>query len=874
VETPARSDSRRIWRPWMFATLAYLLVTIIVTYPVSWQLNTDIAGERTGDSLEFVWSTWWWKHALLDLHQNPIDISVINYPQGMQFPLLPAMSQAFILALPLTALTSPVFAYNIIFLLSFVLSGLTGYILCTELSGDSLAGFVGGLIWTFFPNKMGHALAGHLFFTLVFMFPLVAWSLLCLLKKPTTRNAIVTGLVVGLSATLHPIYLPYFIGIFVAVFVGHGVLTEGRAFWGQGRARALAVAAGVAGLIVGALLAPALLDAIQGNLRFLAVRGATGFAFDLLAYIVPAPNNPLVLRSPLAGLSRRVVLSEYESIAYLGWLPLILSIAGARARWAESRPWVILAAVAGILALGPLLKIGGGLVHAPVEDGWYPIVMPYAFIGSLPFFQWSRTPGRLDILVMMSLAVLSAFGFKLVSRRFALPTRCRIALLIAVSAFITAEYLVKFPFPTIPADAPQPLVTLRTDTSEQAVIDLPVPDNSANLRSLYWQTYHQHPLVGGRVYRDVPGGQTIHSFVSHLLLSTESADIVPIPTNDQRHAVLTSMGVGWVLYDALADEESAAHTILNSRLGSSVGATDELALFTVPPADLHSDDVVWALGDGWNSVQDWGGQVGRWFCGQGYVYLYSGGERTERLAFTSIPGQTLRRLTVRVNGTQVGRFSVGDWTEYHTEPVQLIEGLNVVDFIDERGAQEYVGDPRCAGGSPVSGPYPYYLPCDSADVTPRELSLVVSNLHLIPETEMLPIEPLDMQFGDSIELLGFTAPTQVKPGEGLTLHLVWRALGRIPEDLVIFTHLIDSEGTLAAQDDAWPVGGMYPTSHWKAGEVVAYNVTIRVPADAAPGTYRLQVGIYRWPSIERLPVSGTAQTQDSTVQLGDVEIER
>jgi len=856
----------------MLAILAYLLVTIIITYPVSWQLNTHIAGESTGDSLEFVWSMWWWKHAIFDLHQNPIDISVINHPRGIQFPLLPVMSQAFVPALPLTTITSPVFAYNIIFLLSFVLSGLAGYALCTELSGDSLAGFIGGLIWAFFPNKMGHALAGHLFFTLTFTFPLAAWSFLRLLKQPTTRNAVVTGLMLALSATLHPIYLAYFIAIFVAVFVGHGVWTEGRAFWGRGRARTLAIAAGVMSLVVGPLLAPALSQALEGNLNFLAARGATGFAFDGLAYLLPAPNNPLILKSPLADLARRVTLSEYESIAYLGWLPLILSIVGARARWAENRVWVMLAAIAGILALGPLLKIGGSLVHAPVEDGWYPIVMPYVLIGRLPFFQWSRTPGRLAVLVMLSLAVLSAFGFNLISRRVLSRTKGRLCLLIAVSLFITAEYLVKFPFPTIPANIPEPLLALRADTSELAVVDLPVPDNNANLRSLYWQTLHQHPLVGGRVYRDIPGGQTTHDFLSHLLLSTENADIVPLPTDEQRHAVLTSMRVGWVLYDALADYESAACTTLGTRLGNSVGATNELTLFTVPPADLRSDDMVWTLGNGWYSAQDWGDQLGRWFDGQGRVYIFSESERTGRLAFTAIPGQALRRLTIRVNGAPVGHFVVGDWMEYHTEPVQFKQGINVVNLVDEEGAQQYVGDPRCAGGSPVSGPYPARLQCDSADRTSRELSLVISNLRLTSETENLPLTPVGAQFGDSVELVGFTAPAQVEPGESLTLHLVWRTLVRPPEDFIIFTHLLDPDGTLVAQDDTWPVGGLYPTSRWETGEVVAYNVTIRLPADAAPGVYRLQLGIYCWPSIERLPVSGTAQVKDNAVQIGKVEI--
>lgn len=871
--TFARSLSRRLRQPWLYATLAYLVITIAITYPVIGQLNTHIAGEVDGDSLEFVWSMWWWKYAIFDLHQNPIDISVINHPQGIQFPLLPVMSQPFVLALPLTALTSPVFAYNVIFLLSFVLSGLAGYILCAELTESPWAGFVGGLIWAFFPNKMGHALAGHLFFTLVFMFPLVAWSFLRLLKAPTVRNGVVTGLMLALSATLHPTYLAYFIFIFVIVFVGHGLWVERGAFWRQGRLRALVVAAGVMGVIVGILLAPALLQSLKGNLNFLAERGATGFAFDVLAYLLPAPNNPLVLKTPLAGLAQKVVLSEYESIAYIGWLPLALAIVGMRKQWAQSRVWVVLAVTAGVLALGPLLKIGGGLVKAPVEDGWYPIVMPYTLIGQLPFFQWGRTPGRLDILVMLAVAVLAALGFNEISRRSKWGTQSRFLLLIGVSLFITVEYLIKFPFPTIAAGAPAPLLAVRAGAADLAVIDLPVPDNYANLRSLYWQTLHEHPLVGGRVYRDIPNGQTTHSFLSRLLLSTETADMAALPTDEQRRAVLNALRVGWVLYDAQADPEAAARAMLGARLGEPAGTAPELAVFTVPPTALRPDDLIWTVGDGWYEPQDWNGQWGRWFNQQGRVYIFSGSDRTEKLAFTAIPGQSLRHLTVRVNGAPVGRFAVGDWTEYHTGAIALKQGLNVVEFVDEGGATAYVGDPRCAGGSPVAGPYPSPVPCDSGDRTTRGLSLALLNLRLIPATETLPLTPAGMQFGDGMELVGFTAPAGLKTGEAPTLHLVWRSLAPVPEDLTVFVHLLNADNAVVAQDDAWPVGGMYPTSDWKEGEIVAYNVTLRLPADLAPGRYHVQLGLYRWPTLERVTVSGPLPAQDNVVQIWEIAIQ-
>lgn len=917
-DAPREQPKARLRLPgshWALAAVAYLLFTIVITYPVVLRLGSHMAGEGTGDTLEFVWSMWWWKYALLDLRQDPMHITVLNYPFGIEFPLLPLMSQSFLLGLPIAALASPVAAYNLVFLASFVACGLAGYALCAELSGDRAAGFIGGLIWAFFPNKLGHALAGHLFQLVLFAFPLAALAWSRLSKSPTTRNAVWAALALALSATVHPVYLAYFLAPLVVFLIGGAWWAERERFIRPANLRAVGIALGLSVGLIAPLLAPAIARAAQGRLNFLVEKGAVGFAFDALAYFLPPPNNPILLRTPLAPLADRVVLTEYESIGYVGWLALALAIVGARARWAESRVWATLAAVGGVLALGPLLKVGGGLVRAPVEDGWYPLVMPYSFIGSLPFFQWSRTPGRLDALVMLAVSVLAAHGFAHVRRiakyvqdlrsgrdftaetqrargktarcfAFSAPLRfncvtpdvVRFAALALASGFIAAEYIVKFPFPTLPADAPAPLVTLRADTAAPAVIDLPTPDNNANLRSLYWQTIHQHALVGGRVYRDAPGGGVQHSFLSRLLLSDEEEDIAPQPTEVQRRAVLDAVGVGWVLYDSFADPDGGARALLEARFGPPAEEGGGVALFSPTSAGtdgnppLQADDLIWTLGENWYAPQNWGGAPGRWFRGQGEVFVFSGGQRTGRLAFTAVPGLDLHRLTVRVNGESVGRFAVGDWAEYQTAPVALNRGLNRIEFVDEDGARGYVGDPRCAGGSPVSGPFPVAVSCEPADRTARDLSLLVSNLRLIPEDARLPLMPGDVVFGGAAELLGFAAPEGAGPGQAVRLHLMWRAAAAMDEDFTVFVHLLGPDGALAAGADSAPVGGAYPTSRWAVGDVVAYNVTLALPADAAAGEYTLELGMYRWPSLERLPVSGGG-VEDNAAQLSVVMVE-
>ncbi len=207
-----------------FTFVAYLALAIGLTYPVAFQLTTHIAGLEGSDSLEFIWSIWWFKRALLDLHTSPLNISVLNHPEGLYFPLLPAMAQSFIVSLPLAILASPVVAFNVTYLLSFPLCALAGYWLCYDLTGDRRAAFLGGLIWGFFPNKSGHALAGHLFQLLVFTLPLAVLFLLRALRQPSARDGIMAGVALALAATIHPINVAYFLIPFLLVALGF-------AFW-------------------------------------------------------------------------------------------------------------------------------------------------------------------------------------------------------------------------------------------------------------------------------------------------------------------------------------------------------------------------------------------------------------------------------------------------------------------------------------------------------------------------------------------------------------------------------------------------------------------------------------------------------------------
>jgi hypothetical protein len=89
--------------------------------------------------------------------------------------------------------------------------------------------------------------------------------------------------------------------------------------------------------------------------------------------------------------------------------------------------------------------------------------------------------------------------------------------------------------------------------------------------------------------------------------------------------------------------------------------------------------------------------------------------------------------------------------------------------------------------------------------------------------------------------------------DSVTITVTWQALQNIPYDAITFFHLTDQTGNLLVQQDQQPLAGRFPTSCWLPGQVVTDAVTFSsVPARGED--IMLLVGMYTWPSIQRLPV--------------------
>jgi hypothetical protein len=98
---------------------------------------------------------------------------------------------------------------------------------------------------------------------------------------------------------------------------------------------------------------------------------------------------------------------------------------------------------------------------------------------------------------------------------------------------------------------------------------------------------------------------------------------------------------------------------------------------------------------------------------------------------------------------------------------------------------------------------------------------------------------------NKVSLYGYDLSTSVvRPGETLYLNLYWQALDTMDTSYTVFTHLLDGESQIRGQMDSLPVGGARPTTGWVPSEYIRDEYQLVVDAEAPPGEYAVEVGMY------------------------------
>jgi 4-amino-4-deoxy-L-arabinose transferase-like glycosyltransferase len=121
---------------------------------------------------------------------------------------------------------------------------------------------------------------------------------------------------------------------------------------------------------------------------------------------------------------------------------------------------------------------------------------------------------------------------------------------------------------------------------------------------------------------------------------------------------------------------------------------------------------------------------------------------------------------------------------------------------------------------------------------------------------LAPSRSAESSLGDGIALRGYSlSRDDLQAGDTLTVTLFWERTGPVDDDYHVFVHLADEEARVWGQHDGQPILGAHPTSQWAMGVVLPDSHPLQIDLQAPAGTYDLVVGMYRWPSLERLPAT-------------------
>jgi hypothetical protein len=276
------------------AALAYTAITLWTTWPLARGLTHDVAWDL-GDPVLVIWALAWNCAQILAILGGDLS-RVSSYFDANIFAPAPntlAYSEHFVAQaiqiLPVYALTgNAVLCYNLLYLATFVLSGLGAFLFVREITGSRAAAFTAGLLFAFAPYRFPQSSHLQVLSSQWMPFALYAFRRYFDTHRP---RALAWAAVALVAQNLSCGYYLLYFSPFAAAYVLAEIAARGR--WREvGVWRDLAVAA----VAVAAATVPfylphlALRDAVPST-RTLAEVGR--YSADAFSYLTAFPEQPI-----------------------------------------------------------------------------------------------------------------------------------------------------------------------------------------------------------------------------------------------------------------------------------------------------------------------------------------------------------------------------------------------------------------------------------------------------------------------------------------------------------------------------------------------------------------------------------------------------
>jgi hypothetical protein len=494
---------------------------------------------------------------------------------------------------------------------------------------------------------------------------------------------------------------------------------------------------------------------VEGDFLVVGTGFAEVFSADLLGFLVPNRLHPL-----FGGLVGRFGFEHgVGQHIYLGYSVLALALLGAIRWWRggeahsmspdagsqvpgvsstfsakrsfQVRFWSLSALVFWLLTMGPTLRINGSDTGLP---------LPFALLAQLPFLKGNRYPSRYGVLLVLSLAMLAAFGLLALlqwsGKRLAAPRgsgrrRRALAAIVAmlVALAVVFEHL-SAPLPLSDMRVPPVYTTVAAEIpGDGTLLNLPVAwrngfrvtgtQHPIIMFEQFYQSVHGKRILGGNISRNPPlkFQYFTEAPVINTLIALETGHEVD-PAVVERDGALAAdvlrffsidsivihpeqAGPGMVPYVEAtmpverihADEETTGYRVELPPWPEEwlIEPGDELGRLSFAEGwGLPSDNVIWAQRPAVRLLVP--------LNGESQLLAYQ--------AYAPLPGQ---RMRVEVNGVEAGVDDMAPgWMDYEVamDGSTVVPGLNEVwlRFEATYPAGQLELSPRTIGETRVAAP--------------------------------------------------------------------------------------------------------------------------------------------------------------------------
>ena len=471
-------------------------MTVLWTFPLAFRLDDFLFDIPAGDHGMNVWNLWWVGHWATTPDVHLFETDYMFHPVGADLTFHTMSPLNCFLSLPLQVFVSPNTAYNVILLLSFFLSGVGMYLLAREWKGGKMASFLVGLWFAFSHYRFGHLVHTNLLSTQ--RLPLFLWALSRFLKNGRLLDAAMAGLTLC-AAGLSCLYYLVFACLAGALLTGYRVYKLRRNLNYRKLILGLVFATLIFSIPISPYLFRILTSARPGEYLEYSYEVSVFYSADLLAYLIPES----IASQLKAHLNPYAFSAETPDSIFPNWT-LIVALFGIvvwRKRLKEplAWEWIVLAAAAMLLSLGPLLKCGGIVRFGE----WILIPTPVYFLKNFSLFTQIRVFDRFSLLVHLALMVFVARHIQdmiaFAGKTLQISPKALWGVIILLGCFQNWHGPL-----TISQKAPLHFFeNIGSENEDYSIIEVPILQDTypGEGRAMFHQTIHGKKMVNGHVSR-------------------------------------------------------------------------------------------------------------------------------------------------------------------------------------------------------------------------------------------------------------------------------------------------------------------------------------------------------------------------------------